>query len=186
MTSTKKNVRTVRWSLILPFVFVLMTTVLLSFPFPNRCGERALSSDACLSLPTLLASLINGPAPVLNDSLPFRIVGGFLFWLWTGWFFEARRDREQGRVVRTRWVRLITYVPWLAVSAIRSYMTLSHDRLSLTFVVTVFQQFGLAAVLEGAGKIWVERLQLGWFLVLLASFASEMLGTMRQPSPAAS
>ena len=185
MTSDQGNVRTVRWSLILPFVFVLITTALLAFPLPNRCREIARGNDACLSLPAVLASLINGPAPVLTDSLPFRIVGGFLFWFWTGWFLETHRNREHGCTVQTARVRLITYIPWLVVSAIRSYATLSHDRLSLTYVARVFQQFGLAAVLEGAGKIWVERIQIGWLLVLLACFASEVLGPTRQPSPAA-
>ena len=120
---------------------------------------------------------------MLTDSLPFRIVGGFLFWFWTGWLLETRRNGEHGHPVQTKRVRLITYVPWLVVSAIRSYVTLGHDRVSLTYVVGVFHQFGLTAVLEGGGEIWAERVQIGWLLVLLACFASEVLGPKRQPQP---
>jgi hypothetical protein len=181
---------TFRW--VLPLAFTLGTGLLLfQAPSHNHCREIARGDDTCISMPEVVAFLINGPGLCGDCRLQYeyfsseyfvdRLVGVFFFWFWAGWLFDEHRAAGLTQVPRTVWLHLITYVPWIFLSAARTYGTVRHDRLSMSHAVEVLHRSGALVLLQAAGKIWVERAQVVWLLVLIICFAKEATAKLRRP-----
>jgi hypothetical protein len=175
---------TLRW--ILPCMF-LLTTYLLLLPASrhNNCTEVATGYDTCISLPELFATLINGPGLCVDCSLQLeylpseysigRLVGVFVFWFWVGWRLEDFRVVTRGRAPFRTWLLVASYAPWVFITAARTYATVRHDRINWTFVAALFHEKGILILLQAVGRIWTERAQAVWLLVLVICLVKEML-----------
>jgi hypothetical protein len=173
-----------RW--ILPCFFVLTTCLLLSqAPRHNHCLEVAPGNDACIPLPELLALLISGPSLRIDRSLQYEylpseyfvgmLVGVFVFWFWIGWRLEGSLATTPTPDAPPRtWLPLVSYAPWIFIAAARTYATVRHDRVNMAYVLAALQHTGILAQLQAAGKIWIERAQGAWLLVLVISFLKEI------------
>ena len=187
MTNTTfyPNLRlTLRW--IMACVFVLITyLLLLQASGHNNCHEVAPSDDTCISLPELIAALVNGPGLCVHCSLQFdyspteyfigRLVGVFVFWFWAGWRLEGFRVATPIHVPFRTWLPLASYAPWIFITAARTYATLRHDRISWAYVAAVLHEKGTLVLLQAVGKIWTERAEAAWLLVLVICLVREIL-----------
>src|SRR5882724_4113193 len=166
-----------RWRWILPVIFVLVTGVLLSLaPSHNRCYEIAPGNDACISLPELIASIINGPGLCVDCALQLeyfpnkyfsRLAGVFVMWFWIGWLLDEHKRQENSDSKLSRWLYSYSYLPAILLCATRVYATMRHDRVDMTYLVRVLRESGTVVVLQEAGRIWAERALLGWLLLLI-------------------
>jgi hypothetical protein len=173
-----------RWRWILPIVFVLITALLLSLaPSHHRCQEIARGSDGCLSLPELIASLINGPALCRDCALQLeyfpgkyssRLAGVLVMWFWIGWLLDEHRRRAESVGSHPKWIHSCSYLPAILFCAVRIYQTFRHDRVDMTYVIRSVRQSGPVDALQAAGRIWVERALVGWLLLLLVFFVKEL------------
>ncbi len=181
--------RSLRW--ILPCLLVAITGLLLfQAPSHNYCHQIARGNDACASLPELTAALINGPGLCADCTSQYeyfhseyfvaRLIGVFVFWFWVGWRLDRHQVLINSHTPRTAWAQLLTYFPFIFLCAVRAYSTVAHDRLSMSYAITIFRQSGILVLLQASGKILIERAQIGWLLVLLACLGKEILGFVRR------
>jgi uncharacterized protein (DUF983 family) len=175
----------IRLQWVLPLAFILITGGLLALSsYYNECRDITPWSETCVPLPELIASLINGPGLCSDCALQYeyfpseysiaRLIGVFLFWLWVGWLLDKHQDIVRTHTPRTTWAHLLTYVPWIVLCAVRVYGTVRHDRLSMAYALMLSRQSGILVLLQATGKIWIERAEIGWLLLLLAYLAKDM------------
>jgi hypothetical protein len=180
--------------LILPCVFLLTTYLLLSLASRhNNCHEVAEGYDTCMSLPELFAALVNGPGLCVNCTLQFeylpseyfvgRLVGVFVFWFWAGWRLEGFRVATPERASVRTWLPFASYALWIFITAARTYATVSHDRIKWAFVAAVLHEKGILVLLQAGGRIWAERAQAAWLLVLVICLVKEMQAQTIQFAP---